>query len=144
MSPKNPSSASKKKINTNHWFYCTECEVYITHKSKQDHEKQCPVAEYVTDGGGSNQHLDYIRRGVLYSTLVEKRNYPVEGVDTLSMKHRDNIIYISEEALRLLKWRIGQYVLIEGSGHPGAPLVRTLWPAPDKFLTTILVSDYGK
>lgn len=136
------SSSNKKKSPRSDWYHCTKCQVYITHKAREDHEKYCPIGEYGT--GECTSRLDYIRNGSLYSATVEKRTFTIEALEELPRKHLNNLLFISEEALRLLKWKIGQYVLVDGTGHPGAPLIRSLWPIPAKFLTTILVSEEGK
>lgn len=142
MPPK--SSSNKKKQSAVLWYYCAKCEAHITHKARENHEgDHCPIEKNKEDNGKRPVTMDYIRNGILHTSIVERRGFSIEALENLSQRHLNNLLFVSEEALRLLEWKIGQYVIVEGSGHPGAPLIRSLWPIPAKFLTTILVNEDG-
>lgn len=137
-----PKSSNKKNVSnsTASWYYCEKCDVHITSKDRENHEYKCPIQEQQTETD-DHQLLEYIRKGVLFTVSPERRKFDVEELKNMPMKYVNNLIFISEGAMRLAGWHIGQRVLIKNKNN--FRLVRSIWPIPEKFLTTVFASEEG-
>ncbi|XP_053957676.1 ribosome biogenesis protein SPATA5 [Anastrepha ludens] len=134
MPPKN--SNKKSPANTASWYHCELCNVDITLKEREMHEKHCPITANTTEP------LEYIHNNCLYTVGVEKRSFSIEELNDVPAKYVNNLVFISEGAIRLTHLHIGQRVLIQtGKGRDAETLVRLVWPIPDRFVTTIFVSE---
>ncbi|XP_065356867.1 ATPase family gene 2 protein homolog A [Calliphora vicina] len=135
-----PKSSNKKNVAsaTPSWYHCEKCDVHITTKEREKHEQKCPIQDQQseTDKG---EHLEYIRKGTLHTGSYEKRKFDIEEIKEMPAKYVNNLIFISEGAIRLAGWHIGQQVVIKTKNT--FDLVRSIWPIPEKFLTTIFVSE---
>lgn len=140
-----PKSSNKKNAGNAaaSWYYCEKCQVNITTKEREKHEQKCPIQEQQLETVGGEQ-LEYIRNGILYTGSCEKRKFEIEELKDMPQKYVNNLIYVSEGAIRLAGWHIGQQVVIKTKKEETATLVRSIWPIPEKFLTTVFVSDQGK
>lgn len=140
-----PKSSSKKSANkaTAIWYHCDNCDAHITTQEREKHEEVCPIqiGQIETDKGIS---LEYVRKGVLYTASVDMRKFDLEALNYMPQKFINNLIFISEGAMRLAGWHIGQQVLIKCDKEAEVPLIRSIWPIPDKFLTTVFASNEGK
>lgn len=138
-----PPKSSNKKNNAGpapSWYYCEKCEVHITTKEREKHEEKCPIREQQTEND-KGEHLEYIRKGVLFTGSYERRKFEIEELKEMPAKYINNLIFISEGAIRLAGWHIGQQVVIKTKNTTS--LVRSIWPIPEKFLTTVFVSEEG-
>ncbi|KAI8124939.1 hypothetical protein FF38_12501 [Lucilia cuprina] len=135
-----PKSSNKKNAAnaTPSWYHCEKCDVHITTKEREKHEQKCPIEEQQieTDKG---EHLEYIRKKILYTGSYEKRKFEIDELKEMPAKYVNNLIFISEGAIRLAGWHIGQQVVIKSKTT--FSLVRSIWPIPEKFLTTIFVNE---
>ena len=132
-----PKSSNKKSTAT--WYHCEICDVHIKSKDRETHEKYCPIKE------DSTEPLEYIHQNKLYTVGAEKRTFNVEQLQDVSTKYVNNLVFISEGAMKLTNLYIGQRVLIRPvDASESVGLVRLIWPIPERFLTTIFVSEGGK
>ncbi|KAH8377161.1 hypothetical protein KR093_003735 [Drosophila rubida] len=128
-----PKSSNKKNQAT--WYHCEKCSVHITSKSRDSHERVCPI-------GDENGDAEFIRNGVLFTTSLLQKNFEVDSLKELPAKYANSLIFISEGAIKLAEFHIGQHVVI-GSDTEVAPLVRIVWPVPEQFLTTVFATAAG-
>ncbi|KAM7352724.1 ATPase family gene 2 protein homolog A [Cochliomyia hominivorax] len=136
-----PPKSSNKKSNagvTPSWYHCEKCEVHITAREREKHEQKCPIQEQQVECD-KGEYLEYIREGVLYTGSYEKRKFDIEELKEMPAKYVNNLVFISEGAIRLAGWHIGQQVVIRTKNT--SPLIRSIWPIPEKFLTTIFFSE---
>lgn len=137
-----PKSSNKKNVQNAvaSWYYCEKCEVHITSRDREKHEQNCPILQQQieTENG---QVLEYIRKGVLHTASYERRKFDVEELKNMPTKYVNNLIFISEGAMRLAGWHIGQKVLVNTKNNHS--LVRSIWPIPEKFLTTVFATENG-
>lgn len=139
-----PPKSSNKKNNasaTPSWYHCDKCKVHITIKEREKHEQKCPIQEKQTETD-KGEYFEYIRKGTLYTGSYEKRKFDVEELKEMPPKYINNLIFISEGAIRLAGWHIGQQVVITIDST--FTLIRSIWPIPEMFLTTVYVSEEGK
>uniref|UniRef100_A0A1A9WZS4 AAA+ ATPase domain-containing protein n=1 Tax=Glossina brevipalpis TaxID=37001 RepID=A0A1A9WZS4_9MUSC len=134
-----PRSSNKKKTAVS-WYHCDLCDVYLTSKERECHEQQCPISEdaFETPEG---KPLEYIRNGFLYITSIQKKTFEIPELNDMPERYVNQMLFVSEGAMRLLSWHIGQQVAIQANVKNEAPLIRSLWPLPESFLTTVLVSE---
>ncbi|XP_005176271.1 ATPase family gene 2 protein homolog A [Musca domestica] len=136
-----PKSSNKKSSNKAAaiWYTCEKCDAHITSNDRERHENVCPIGagQYENKKG---EPLEYIRKGVFYSSSMEVRKYEIETLKDMPEKYLNNMIFISEGAIRLSGFHIGQQLLIK-STKENVTYVRSVWPIPDKFLTTIFVNE---
>ncbi|XP_017465907.1 PREDICTED: spermatogenesis-associated protein 5 [Rhagoletis zephyria] len=134
MPPKSSNKKSGGSVAS--WYHCELCDVHITSKDRETHEKYCPIP------ADTAEPLEYIHNNCLYTTGVEKRSFHIEELNDVPNKYINNLVFISEGAIRLTHLYIGQRVLIQPVKKSEAVgLVRLVWPIPDRFLTTIFVSE---
>ncbi|XP_011210671.2 ATPase family protein 2 homolog [Bactrocera dorsalis] len=134
MPPKSSNKKSTAKAAT--WYHCEICDVHITSKDRETHEKYCPIK------ADSTEPLEYIHQNKLYTVGVEKRSFNIEQLQDVSTKYVNNLVFISEGAMKLTNLYIGQRVLIRPvDASESLGLVRLVWPIPERFLTTIFVSE---
>ncbi|KAI9585475.1 ATPase family protein 2 homolog [Glossina fuscipes] len=136
MSPK--SSNKKKKAVS--WYHCELCDVNITFKERECHEQKCPIDEDALKTS-AGEPLEYIRNGVLYTASVEKKKFEIPELKDMPDRYINQLIFVSEGAIRLLGWHIGQYIVIETNEINEPPLIRSIWPIPESFLNTLLVCE---
>ncbi|KAH8402907.1 hypothetical protein KR222_000026 [Zaprionus bogoriensis] len=135
-----PPKSSNKKNQQATWLRCETCGVHITSKARDTHQEHCPITEE-TSGA------EYIRNGALYTDSLLQRNFEVESLKDLPAKYANMLIFLSEGAIQFAELHIGQQVVIglaRKADEMPAPLVRTIWPVPETFLTTAFVTaeDY--
>ena len=138
-----PPKSSNKKNTQNpvvSWYYCEKCEVHITSRDREKHEQNCPIQDRQIETE-NDEVLEYIRKGILYTASYEKRKFDVEELKQMPAKYVNNLIFISEGAMRLAGWHIGQKVLVQSKTNHS--FVRSIWPIPEKFLTTVFITGNG-
>ncbi|XP_030565012.1 ATPase family protein 2 homolog [Drosophila novamexicana] len=133
-----PKSSNKKNQAT--WYHCEKCGVHITSKSRDTHERVCPIAD---DESGSVD-AEFVRSGALYTSSAQLRSFEVESLKDLPPKYANMLIFVSEGAMQLAEWHIGQQVVIRPAAQESGTLVRLVWPVSEQFLTTVFASpeDY--
>lgn len=132
-----PKSSNKKNQAT--WFRCETCGVHITTKARDTHDQVCPITE-------ETNNAEYISNGVLYTESLLQRNFEVEALKDLPAKYGNTLIFLSEGAIQFAELHIGQKVVIAQAKQTEdmpAPLVRTIWPVSEQFLTTVFVPAEG-
>ncbi|XP_037957222.1 ATPase family protein 2 homolog [Teleopsis dalmanni] len=135
-----PPKSSNKKPNAPSWFHCECCDVHITAKDREKHEKVCPIGENAVKCDSTP--LEYIRDGCLFTATIERQTLSIAELQQLPDKYVNNQVFISEGAMQLAGFYIGQYVSISVPGSTESPiLVRSVWPMPEKFLTTVFVTN---
>ncbi|XP_034474695.1 ATPase family protein 2 homolog [Drosophila innubila] len=134
-----PKSSNKKNQAT--WYHCATCDVHITSKTRDTHERVCPIAE---DASGTEVNAEYVRNGVLYTASVLQRTFEVESLKDLPPQYESMLIFVSEGAIQLAEFHIGQHVVIKPATEAAqiqTPLVRIVWPVSEQFLTTVFVTS---
>ncbi|XP_030383420.1 ATPase family protein 2 homolog [Scaptodrosophila lebanonensis] len=138
-----PKSNSKKGQAS--WYYCEACNAHITFEARETHERVCPLPFEAELGNSvSEGDIEYIRNGKLYTRSVQPRKFKIESLSYLPEKYTNVLLFMSEGAIRLANFHIGQHVVIMPAPEQEQPvkqLVRILWPVPDNFLTTVFVSE---
>ncbi|XP_073826078.1 ATPase family gene 2 protein homolog A [Musca autumnalis] len=137
-----PKSSNKKSSNKAAaiWYNCETCDTHITANDREKHENVCPIesGQYETKKG---EPLEYIGKGgIFYTSSMEVRKFEIEALKDMPEKYLNNLIFISEGAIRLSGFHIGQQLVIK-SAKEDVLLVRSVWPIPDKFLTTVFVNE---
>ncbi|XP_017857950.1 PREDICTED: spermatogenesis-associated protein 5 [Drosophila arizonae] len=136
-----PKSSNKKNQAT--WFHCEKCNVHITSKSRDTHERVCPLDE---DVSGAAVETEFVRNGTLYTSSVQQKNFEVESLKDLPPKYANTLLFMSEGAIQLAQFHIGQQVVVEPALEEAKnpALVRILWPISEQFLTTVFATaeDY--
>lgn len=138
-----PKSSNKKNQAT--WYHCDKCDVHITNKSRDTHEQVCPITD---DGSSAAVDTEFVRNGSLYTSSVQQRNFEVESLKDLPAKYANTLLFMSEGAIQLAQFHIGQKVVIEPAVEEETKaekqaLVRILWPISEQFLTTIFATAEG-
>ncbi|XP_013102374.2 ATPase family gene 2 protein homolog A [Stomoxys calcitrans] len=137
-----PKSSNKKSASkpTAIWYHCDVCETHITANDREGHERICPIGDHQsqTDKGES---LEYIHCGTFYTSSLEVKKFEIEALKDMPSKYLNNLIFLSEGAMRLTGIHIGQEVMIKSTTEEEISLIRNVWPTPDKFLTTVFVND---
>ncbi|KAL7741464.1 hypothetical protein ACLKA6_000785 [Drosophila palustris] len=138
-----PKSSNKKNQAT--WYHCETCGVHITSKTRDTHERVCPITEDVNCD--TELDAEYVRNGVLHTASLLQRTFEVESLKDLPPKYANMLIFVSEGAIQLAEFHIGQHVVIRPAtkaAETQTPLVRIVWPVSEQFLTTVFVSaaDY--
>ncbi|KAH8293075.1 hypothetical protein KR044_000491 [Drosophila immigrans] len=136
-----PKSSNKKNQAT--WYHCEKCTVHITSKSRDTHERICPISDELQD---VEVEAEFIRNGVLHTASLLQKNFEVESLKDLPAKYANMLVFISEGAIKLAEFQIGQQVVIRAAAKDAevTPLVRLVWPIPEQFLTTVFATpaDY--
>ncbi|ERL91220.1 hypothetical protein D910_08557 [Dendroctonus ponderosae] len=115
------------------WVQCEKCAAYLTSKHMSHHEEFCP------------QKLDdfehpFILDQVLYGVLELKQS---EDIKNLSSREKDGLVFLSQAAMQLCGFPIGEFVMVEQLAQKAAPLVRKVWPTAGKSLTSVMVTKNG-
>ncbi|XP_075152525.1 uncharacterized protein LOC142226407 isoform X1 [Haematobia irritans] len=138
-----PKSSSKKSANKAAaiWYYCENCEAHITANDRDGHEQICLIGDGQTETE-KGESIEYIRRGIFYTSSLEVRKFEIESLKEMPQKYLNNLIYLSEGAMRLSGLHIGQEILISSNDKvQHVNFIRNVWPIPDKFLTTVFIND---
>ncbi|EDW04191.1 ATPase family protein 2 homolog [Drosophila grimshawi] len=137
-----PKSSNKKNQAT--WYYCEACGVHITSKSRDTHERICPIAPEA-DVSSTELNAEFVRNKTLYTSSLQKRTFEVDALKDLPEKYVNMLVFISEGAMQLAQLHIGQQVVIREAAKAvdemEAPLIRIVWAIPEQFLTTIFATD---
>lgn len=130
------SSAKKEQIP---WFLCEKCKANITTKDREQHDEYCPLED-----AALFSKCSFVRDGKLFSNqLIPKQ--VTEDVRDLSSKQLNSLVFLSESVINLCGLVFGDYVMLYSVQLPDrAPVVRTVWPTPSGFTTTVFVSEEGK
>lgn len=142
MPPKTPSSARKEPIL---WFVCETCNVNITSKDRDQHDRHCPITAF---NGRPPQPFStsFVHNRALYSSAVVGRSPPAESlVNDLPESQLNGMIFISEAAMQLCGFVLGDWVACSSPQFPNrAAIIRTAWPMPNTHLTTVFITPDGK
>lgn len=132
-----PKSASKREQVL--WYLCEKCKANITSKEREQHDDVCPL-----DSIDSLTRFSFVRGGVLHSNQLNAK--PItEDIRDLTAKQLNGLVFLSESVINLCGFVLGDQVLIHTPQSPAiAPIVRSVWPTPNSFLTTVFVSEEGK
>lgn len=95
-----------------------------------NHEEFCPQKF------GDFEH-PFILDQVLYGVLELKQS---EDIKNLSTREKDGLVFLSQAAMQLCGFPIGEFVIVEQLAPKVAPLVRKVWPTAGKTLTSVLVT----
>ncbi|XP_066145360.1 ATPase family gene 2 protein homolog A isoform X2 [Euwallacea fornicatus] len=121
-------SKTKKNLSAQ-WYQCDKCHSYITHKDIELHGAMCPPDL-------ENLGHTFVLDGVLFGLLDLK---PCEEVKNLSSREKDSMLFISQAAMQLCEFAIGDLVVLESRGR-STPLVLKVWPTIEKGLTSVLIT----
>lgn len=122
-------SQQKSKKSTP-WFRCEKCEAYISHRDVENHDGFCPPETRLV------QHA-YIYKGRLCGIVDIK---PTEDIKNLSSREIDSLVFLSQDAMQLCSFSIGESVIVESSCEEIPPIVQKVWPTNEKSLTSILLT----
>lgn len=136
-----PPKSSHKKVALHTWFFCDYCKVHITSKDRETHDKVCPIT--VSEDFPTCVDKEFILKDALYTCSLDKRGFNVEALSDVASKYINSLLFVSEGAMQLCKFCIGENVVVESLQSTLPPLVRAIWPIPEKFLTTVFVSPEG-
>lgn len=140
-----PPKSSNSKKNQNSWFFCAKCETNLISKDRDGHEKICDEI-FCGKESQSVCKTDFIRKHMLHTSTIGKRDFSIEELKDVSEKQLNNLIFISEGVMKLCNFIIGQDVSISSEFQttdpaPAVKMVRKVWPIPEKFLTTVFFSS---
>lgn len=121
-------SQQKTKKSPSLWYQCGKCEAYFLHKDCETHQNNCPP-----DLTSLKHSL--VLDQVLYGSLDLKTN---EDVKNLSSREKDGLVFVSQAAMQLCQFPIGEFVVIETV--KGNCLVQRVWPTNEKSLTSVLIT----
>lgn len=133
-----PKSSNSKKAQ-NCWFLCEKCETNIILKDRNGHEKICDELSCDKESDTVIKN-DFIRKHMLHTSTISKQDSSIEELKDVSEKQLNNLVFISEGAMKLCKFIIGQDICISSRAREttsAVNLVRKVWPIPDKFLATV-------
>lgn len=133
-----PKSSSKKEPIL--WFLCEKCKAYITSKDRDDnHDKHCPLTKQHDSG---RIPCAYIFDKIFYAIALNSKP-PAEELNDLTEKQLNNFIFLSESLMQLCDLTLNDFVVIHSlDDNKMIPIVRTVWPIPNRYLTTIFVTDH--
>lgn len=128
-----PKSSNKK--NQSSWFACDKCKKTIISKDRDNHEQNCSTQDSACFA------FDYIHDQSLYTMNFTKRNFTIDELNDSPAKYVNNLVFLSEGAMKLCEFRIGQPIVIRSrTSCDLAPVVRFVWPISEKFLSTVFFS----
>lgn len=140
MPPKTPSSSRKEPIL---WYLCETCQVNITSKDRDQHDRHCPITT-----GHHHQPFStsFVHNKTIYSaTVVGRPPTAASFVSDLPESQLNGMIFISEAAMQLCGFVLGDWVSCTSPQFPDrAAIVRTVWPMPNTDLTTIFITVDGE
>lgn len=129
-----PPKSSNKKSQVS-WFACDKCQKTIISKDRDNHEQNCTTEE------SACLAYDFIQDQRLYTMYISKRNFTIDELNDTPSKYVNNLVFISEGAMKLCEFRIGQPIVIRSkSCSENIPIVRLAWPISEKFLSTVFFS----
>lgn len=132
-----PKSASKREQVL--WYLCEACKANITTKDREQHESLCPLnnIECLTK-------CSFVRDHKFHSNQLNIKS-TVEDVRDLTAKQLSSLVYLSESVISLCGFILGEQVLVHSPHcNDQTPVVRFVWPIPNSFLTSVLVSADGE
>ncbi|CAH1123949.1 unnamed protein product [Ceutorhynchus assimilis] len=114
------------------WYQCEKCSSFMLKKDTQNHNDFCHL-----EPSKRNPKSTFIHNQVLHGTLDLKSN---EEIKNLSAREKDGLVFLSQEAMQLCDFSIGDFVIVDHIDKTGAPLVQKVWPTNEKSLVSILVT----
>lgn len=130
------SSAKKEQIL---WFLCEKCKANITTKERDQHDEYCPLEDAAVFSKCS-----FVRDNKLFSNQLTVKSV-TDDLKDLSSKQLNSLVCLSESVINLCGLVFGDYVMLYSEQVPDrAPVVRTVWPTPSSFTTTVFVSEEGE
>lgn len=133
-----PPKSSAKKEPPPVWFACDKCPVYITSKEREQHEPLCPIVP------GQSFPCSFIHDSHLYATSVVGKPPADSLITDLSESQQNGFVWIGESTMNLCGWMLGDLVVCSSPQLPDVvPVVRTIWPVPDRLGATVFVTHRG-
>lgn len=130
-------SSAKKEQNL--WFLCEKCKANVTTKDRDQHDEFCPL-----ENPAAFSKCSFVRDGKLYSNQLMVKS-ATDDIRDISSKQLNSLVFLSESVITLCGLVFGDYVMLYSAQLPDrTPVVRTVWPTPSSFTTTIFVSEEGK
>ena len=126
------SQTKNKKPSS--WFQCEKCEAYILNRDIENHEGFCPPKT-------ENIQHTFVYQQVLCGILDTKSN---EDIKNLSSTQKDGLVFLSQAAMQLCGFTIGENVVVQSLTANAVPIVQKAWPTNEKSLTSILVTSNCK
>lgn len=112
------------------WFQCEKCQAYLVNKDIENHDGFCPP-------NTESIHHTFVLDQVLHGVLDLK---PTEDVVNLSSREKDGLVFVSQAAMQLCEFSIGEFVEVKPIYQKIAPLIQKVWPTQEKSLTSVLVT----
>ena len=140
-----PKSSSHKKDNALQWFHCEKCNVNITSNDRELHENYCPITTYNDLSQPFTNSFIYNKK--LYSTTFGAKPSQININilnDTLNPTQLNGFVFLSESVMNLCGFILGEKVSICSPQITPPAVIKTAWPIPDRFATSVFVTDYGK
>lgn len=140
-----PKSSTKKDHPPPLWLVCDKCRVHITSKEREQHESHCPVDYWESPAGAKLLPCSFVHDRHLYTTSVTAK-FPADSrITDLAESQLNGIVCVSESTMSLCGWMLADLVVCSSPQLPDdVPVVRTVWPVPDRVGTTVFVSESGK
>ena len=131
------SLLKKQQTSSSSWHYCQKCSFNIVLKDRDKHDVLCPLSLQVL----STSPYAFIKDNVFYTKNLEKKLNSDETQD-FTDKQLNSLVFISESAMKLCEFYIGQHVVIKNSKSADA-FVRVAWPLQEKLPSLIFVAEKG-
>ncbi|XP_050299634.1 ribosome biogenesis protein SPATA5 isoform X2 [Anthonomus grandis grandis] len=122
--------SQQKSKKTSPWYQCEKCQTYLLNKDVENHENFCPPRL------DEVQHT-FIHSETLCGILDTKTN---EEIENLSSREKDGLVFVSQAAMQLCNFPIGDFVLLASNHQTVVPMVQKVWPTNEKSLTSVLVT----
>lgn len=137
-----PPKFSAKKEPAILWFECERCLVNITSKDREQHEQHCPIIAWKCPDQPFSCSFVHQRR--LFTTSVSRKLPSDSLITDLTESQTNGFIFISESTMSLCGLMLGDLVECSSPQLPDKrAVVRTVWPVPDRFGTTVFVTEEG-
>lgn len=136
-----PKSSAKKEVIQ--WYFCEKCKVNITSKDRDQHDDHCPITSYKNTEEAFSR--SFAHNNKFYSITVNPQIPSDCLISNLSENQLNGYVFISESVMNLCGFILGDWVICTSPQvQKIAPVVRSIWPVPDRFLTTIYLSPAGR
>lgn len=133
-----PKSSAKKELIL--WYLCEKCKVNITSKDRDKHEDYCPIVTHP----GEPFICSFVYDNKFYSTTLNPDPPTDCLISNLPANQLNGYVFIRESVMNLCGFILGDWVVCTSPQLPHTQVVRSIWPVPDRFLTTVYVTVEGK
>lgn len=139
---------SGKKEPPAQWFVCQQCAVNITSKARDQHEQHCPIRPPASAADATPFACStFVHERTLYADTVTAGVPSDSLIADLPAAQLNAFVWCSESTMALCGWILGDMVECRSpqlSASDAVPVVRCVWPMPDRFGAAVYVTHAGK